>query len=86
MTRGVTLAAGLLALASTSPAAFADCDVNGHLSAPDPVGAFDLVLAGSRGKGARVVFGDDALFQNQLLVDNNHRLGEDLAGWLAEAP
>jgi hypothetical protein len=30
-----------------------------------------------------VVFGDDAMFQNRYLDENNSRLAANLSGWLA---
>ena len=48
----------------------------------DAVDAFGLVVAGTRGKGQFVVFGDDAIFQNRYLHAYNDALGDRLARWL----
>jgi hypothetical protein len=76
---------GTVALATTSPKAFVDRDRNGRFSPADIVASVAVVVAGTRGKGELVAFGDDALFQNQFLVGSNRKLGENLAGWLAAA-
>jgi hypothetical protein len=70
-------------LARTSLEAWADLDGNGVLSKGDVIGVFNMAVSGSLGSGSFVVFGDDALFQNRYLDENNSRLAANLAGWLA---
>lgn len=70
-------------LAKTSSEAWADLDVNRVLSKGDIIGAFDVVVSGSLGSGSFVVFGDDAIFQNRYMDENNSRLASNLAGWLS---
>jgi hypothetical protein len=70
-------------LAKTSPEAWVDLDGNKVLSEGDPVGAFSVAVAGTLGGGSYIVFGDDAIFQNRYLVENNLKLAGNLAGWLA---
>lgn len=48
----------------------------------DPVGGFPLVVSGRLDKGEFVVFGGDALFQNQFLAGDNLQLARNLAAWL----
>jgi hypothetical protein len=69
-------------LAKTSPQAWADLDGNKVLSKGDAVAAFNVVISGNMGSGAFVVFGDDAIFQNRYLDENNSRLAANLSGWL----
>lgn len=69
-------------LAQTSGEAWADLDGNRLLSRGDVIGAFNVVVTGTLGAGAFVVFGDDALFQNRYLDEQNARLAVNLTGWL----
>lgn len=70
-------------LAETGPQAWVDLDRNNTLNQPpDAVQAFGVMVAGARGKGRVVVFGDDAMFQNQFLKDGNRKLAANLARWL----
>lgn len=70
-------------IAQTSPDAWADLDGNKILSKGDVVGAFTVAVSGTLGSGSFVVFGDDALFQNRYLDENNRKLADNLASWLA---
>lgn len=70
----------------TGGKAWLDSDGNGRLSAGEPVGEHALVVAGTLGKGAYVVFGDDAIFQNRFLGEYNRDLARRLARWLAGGP
>jgi len=69
-------------IARTSPAAWVDLNGDGVLSKGDAVGAFALVVTGRLGKGDFVIFGDDAIFQNRFLVDDNRKLAANLGTWL----
>ncbi len=69
-------------IASTSPDAWIDLDGDGVLSPGDAVQSFGVAVAGRRGKGEFVVFGDDAIFQNKFLDDDNRALATNLASWL----
>lgn len=71
-----------ISLARTSPDTWVDMDGNGVISKGDIVGAFDVVVTGSAGTGKFVIFGDDAIFQNRYLDEDNSRLAGNLAGWL----
>ncbi len=70
------------AIAQTSADAWADLDGNKVLSRGDVIGAFTVAVSGTLGAGGYAVFGDDALFQNRYLDENNSRLAANLAGWL----
>ncbi len=69
-------------LAQTSAEAWVDLDGDKVLSKGDAVGAFAVVVSGTLGSGSFIVFGDDAIFQNSHLDDNNSKLADNLAGWL----
>jgi len=71
------------AIARTSPEAWIDLNGDKVLSKEDAVGAFAVVVTGTRGKGSFVVFGDDAIFQNRFLDDDNRKLASNLGTWLA---
>lgn len=72
------------AIARTSPEAWIDLKGNNTLSEGDAVGAFAMVVMGPLGKGDFVVFGDDAIFQNRFLDDNNRKLAINLGTWLTK--
>ena len=69
-------------LAQTSAEAWVDLDGDKVLSPGDAVGAFAVAVSGNLGSGGFVIFGDDAIFQNRYLTDNNGKLAGNLAGWL----
>jgi hypothetical protein len=70
-------------IARTSPDSWVDLNGDGALSKGDAVGAFALVVIGTLGKGDFVIFGDDAIFQNRFMVDENRKLAANLGTWLA---
>ena len=72
---------GVQIIAQTSHKAWVDLNSNGQLNDRDAMQAFPMILAGEAGKGSFVVFGDDAIFQNQFLKDNNLTLARNLAAW-----
>lgn len=69
-------------MAQTNPSAWLDMQRN-QIRGNNPQGRFPLVVRGQIGQGEFLVFGDDAIFQNQFLVGNNLQLGKNLAGWMA---
>jgi len=69
-------------LARTSPEAWIDLNGDKVLSKEDAVGAFAVIVTGALGKGDFVVFGDDAIFQNHFLDDDNRKLAINLGTWL----
>lgn len=70
-------------IARTSPEAWADLNGDKILSKGDVVGEFTVVVSGAYGAGSFVIFGDDAIFQNRYLDDDNRTLAANLASWLA---
>jgi hypothetical protein len=70
-------------IARTSATAWADLDGDKVLSKGDAVATFTVAVSGNLGKGAFVVFGDDAIFQNRYLDENNSKLAANLGKWLA---
>ncbi|MBW2503188.1 MAG: DUF4350 domain-containing protein [Deltaproteobacteria bacterium] len=69
-------------IARTGPHGWVDLDRDQKLSTNDAAQSFAVLVAGNYGKGKFAVFGDDALFQNRFLDENNRRLAENLARWM----
>jgi hypothetical protein len=69
-------------LASASPKAWIDKNRNNALDDGDGVYPYGVLLAGTLGKGSFAVFGDDAIFQNQFLLEENLQLAINLVRWL----
>ncbi len=69
-------------IAQTSEKAWVDLNGDNQLNKGDAVQSFGLVIAGKWGAGHFVVFGDDAIFQNKFLVEENALIGKNLARWL----
>lgn len=69
-------------LAQTSADAWVDLDGDKVISKGDVSGAFTVAVSGTLGSGSFVLFGDDAIFQNRYLDENNSRLATNLADWL----
>jgi hypothetical protein len=74
---------GVLALASTGKYAWLDWNNDRRYSAGDPVGSLVVATTVKVGRGEAVIFGDDALFQNRFLKDENRELGRRLGRWLS---
>jgi len=72
-------------LAQTSASAWVDLNGNGTLEPGDAAQAFAVAVAGQSGRGRFVVFGDDAIFQNQFLTRGNVVLAKNLATWLTQS-
>lgn len=73
-------AAGIIA--TTSPRAWVDLNGDQKLSTGDVVQSFGVAVSGNFGAGRFVVFGDDAIFQNKFLDEQNRQLAINLARWL----
>ena len=71
-------------IAQTSAKAWVDLNRNDKLDKGDALQSFGLVIVGNWGAGQFVVFGDDAIFQNQFLTGENALLGKNLSRWLQE--
>ena len=69
-------------IAQTSSSAWIDTNMNGKQDARELQRPLGLSIAGTAGDGSFVVFGDDAIFQNQYLSEENMQLGKNLARWL----
>jgi hypothetical protein len=68
-------------IARTSPDAWID-----QASATEGIRqSYGVAVAGSIGKGQFVVFGDDAIFQNKFLDEENSQLARNLTAWLLAA-
>jgi hypothetical protein len=72
---------GVRAIAETGPQAWVDLDGDGRRTEADAAQTFALAVAGRRGSGEFVVFGDDATFQNHFFDGDNEALGRNLAAW-----
>lgn len=71
-------------IAQTSAKAWVDLNRNDKLDKGDALQSFGLVIVGNWRAGQFVVFGDDAIFQNQFLTGENALLGKNLSRWLQE--
>jgi hypothetical protein len=69
-------------IARTGPKAWIDLNRDGKFNATDAQQSFGVVIAGTLGKGKYVIFGDDAIFQNKFLDQENMSLGKNLANWM----
>jgi hypothetical protein len=69
-------------IARTGPKAWIDLNGDGKFSETDARQSFGVVIAGTFGKGGYVIFGDDAIFQNKFLDQENMPLGKNLADWM----
>lgn len=69
-------------IASTSAKGWVDLNGDGKLSKGDVVQAFGVLAEGTSGAGRFLVFGDDAIFQNKFLDQQNRHLARNLAKWL----
>lgn len=70
-------------LAYSSKESWVDLSGDKRLTPGDAVQAFGVVVANRIGKGELLVFGDDAIFQNRFLQNENRKLAENLGRWLA---
>jgi len=74
--------ASVSVVAQTGDKSWVDLDGNQTQDYKDAVQSFAVAVGGDVGKGSFVVFGDDALFQNQFLSGGNEALAKNLARWL----
>lgn len=72
-------------VAQSSAKAWVDLNRNNKIDEKDAIQSFGLVIVGKWGSGHFVVFGDDAIFQNRSLAEENALLGKNLAKWLKGA-
>lgn len=71
-----------MAIAYTSRQSWIDNNRDRRRTPDEPLHVFGVIVAGMKGKGRFVVFGDDAIFQNRFLTDNNQTLAVNLVKWL----
>ena len=69
-------------IARTGPKAWMDLNRDGKFDEADAEESFGVIVAGTLGKGKYVIFGDDAIFQNKFLDQENMSLGKNLADWM----
>ena len=69
-------------IAKTSPRSWVDLNRDGKFGRGDAAQEFGVVIAGKLGRGEFAVFGDDAIFQNRFLKDDNLLLGKNLVSWM----
>ena len=69
-------------IARTGPKAWIDLNRDGKFNETDARQSFGVVIAGTLGKGRYVIFGDDAIFQNKFLDQENMPLGKNVADWM----
>ena len=69
-------------IARTGPKAWIDLNRDGKFNETDARQSFGVVIAGTLGKGRYVIFGDDAIFQNKFLDQENIPLAKNLADWM----
>ncbi|MSM40027.1 MAG: DUF4350 domain-containing protein [Geobacter sp.] len=69
-------------VARTGDKAWVDLNRDRTLTPGDAVQAFAVAVSGTAGTGRFVVFGDDAIFQNQHLDESNSILAANLVSWL----
>lgn len=69
-------------IASTGTEAWVDLNGDKRFDSGDARQAFAVAIAGTIASGRFVIFGDDAIFQNKFLKDENTILARNLAQWL----
>jgi hypothetical protein len=74
--------AGTAVVAATGNKAWVDLNGDKKLTDKDVVQSLAVVVTGKVGAGKFVVFGDDAMFQNEYLDESNAKLAENLAAWM----
>ncbi len=75
---------GSRVLAWSSPGTWSDLNGDGRMGPDEPTMPQGILVGGERGKGAFLVFGDDAIFQNRFLTEGNLQLARNLAVWLKD--
>ena len=71
-------------IAETGRFSWVDLDRDRAFSQGDAAQRFAVAVEGTYGRGRFVIFGDDAMFQNRFLIDDNRRLAANLANWMKE--
>jgi len=68
-------------MAMTEPSAWLDNNRD-QVKGNNPQGRFPVIVRGVLGAGEYLVFGDDAIFQNQFMTGNNRQLANNMALWM----
>lgn len=71
-------------VATTGPNAWVDLDGSKTLTPGDAVQHLGVAVAGTYGNGKFIIFGDDAIFQNRFLSENNRKLMLNCLLWLTD--
>ncbi|MBI1921824.1 MAG: DUF4350 domain-containing protein [Geobacter sp.] len=69
-------------IATTGPEAWVDLNGDKRFGEGDARQAFAVAVAGTLGSGRFVIFGDDAIFQNKFIKEENLILAGNLVKWL----
>ena len=69
-------------IARTGSKAWVDLNRDGKFNKTDARQSFGVIIAGTLGKGKYATLGDDAIFQNKFLNQENMPLGKNLADWM----
>jgi hypothetical protein len=78
----MTESANARIIARTGEKAWIDLNRDGKFNETDVRQSFGVVIEGTFGKGRYVIFGDDAIFQNKFLDQENMPLGKNMANWM----
>lgn len=70
-------------IAATGAHGWVDLNKDGILNTGDVMQKLSVAVSGNIGQGEFVVFGDDAIFQNKFLVNENEKLARNLAHWIS---
>lgn len=71
-------------LAATSAHGWVDLNNDDKLNPGDAMQQLGVAVAGELGRGEFVVFGDDAIFQNRFLHNENKQLARNLVRWISQ--
>jgi len=69
-------------VAATTAHAWVDLNKDGVLSKGDAMQKLAVMVAGTLGEGEFVIFGDDAIFQNRFIHNQNEKLAQNFARWI----
>ena len=69
-------------IGETGPKSWVDLNMDRKLSNGDAMQPLGVAVTGTHGTGEFVVFGDDAIFQNQFLQGENEGLALNMINWL----
>ncbi len=70
--------------AATGEHGWIDLNKDGMLSPGDAMQKLSVAVSGNIGQGEFLVFGDDAIFQNRFLENENEQLARNLVHWISQ--